>query len=153
TLSYRQIRLNSSLKILPSPQIMKLHFYIPRTQTQTTLARFQTLDDSKIWVSTPIGGIRGDIDYVRLIWEDIIHKLSKKTREKVVPYPRFISILLEYMMPEYENEELTINPTQAFSVHNWALKPNQTKGPPFIDHMKAICNLDVLMDPKAPKPL
>ncbi|GKB09884.1 hypothetical protein Tco_0843807, partial [Tanacetum coccineum] len=65
---------------------------------------------------------RVKVDYVRLIWEDIIHKLSKKTREK------------------------------AFSVHNWALKPNQTKGPPFIDHMKAICNLDVLMDPKAPKP-
>ncbi|GKE00122.1 hypothetical protein Tco_1388105 [Tanacetum coccineum] len=68
------------------------------------------------------------VDYARLIWEDIIHKLSKKTREKVVPYPRFISLLLEYMMPEYENEELTINPTQA------------------------ICNLDVPVDPKAPKP-
>ncbi|GJT62984.1 hypothetical protein Tco_1006517 [Tanacetum coccineum] len=48
----------------------------------------KTLDDSKIWVSTPIGGIRRDIDYAKLIWEDIIHKLNKKTREKVVPYPR-----------------------------------------------------------------
>ncbi|GJU09535.1 hypothetical protein Tco_1131931 [Tanacetum coccineum] len=38
------------------------------------------------------------------------------------------------------------------SVHNWALKPNQTEGPPFTDHMKAICNLDVLVDPKALKP-
>ncbi|GKA64106.1 hypothetical protein Tco_0763712 [Tanacetum coccineum] len=84
--------------------------------------------------------------------EDIIHKLNKKTRKKVVPYPRFISLLLEYMMPEYENEELTINPTQVFSVHNWALKPNQTEGPPFTDHMKAICNLDVHVDSKAPKP-
>ncbi|GJX08140.1 hypothetical protein Tco_0196072 [Tanacetum coccineum] len=92
------------------------------------------------------------VDYARLIWEDIIHKLSKKTREKVVPYPRFISFLLEYMMPEYDNEELTINLTQVFSVHNWALKPNQTEGPPFIDHMKAICNLDVPVDSKAPKP-
>ncbi|GJV60141.1 hypothetical protein Tco_1466241 [Tanacetum coccineum] len=100
----------------------------------------ETLDDSKIWVSTPTGGIRGDIgytreigekgtlkkscllprwrllmgqvDYARLIWEDTIHKLSKKTRENVVPYP---------------------------SVHNWALTPNQTEGPPFTDHMKAIC--------------
>ncbi|GJY36773.1 hypothetical protein Tco_0422151 [Tanacetum coccineum] len=52
------------------------------------------------------------VDYARLIWEDIIHKLSKKTREKVVPYPRFISLLLEYMMHEYDNKELTINPTQ-----------------------------------------
>ncbi|GJZ36503.1 hypothetical protein Tco_0582694 [Tanacetum coccineum] len=79
------------------------------------------------------------MDYARLIWEDIIHKLSKKTREKVVPNPRFISLLLEYMMLEYDNEELTINPAQVFSVHNWALKPNQTEGPPFTDHMKAIC--------------
>ncbi|GJT69360.1 hypothetical protein Tco_1028646 [Tanacetum coccineum] len=64
----------------------------------------------------------------------------------------FISLLLEYMMPEYDNEELTINPTQVFSVHNWALKPNQTEGPPFTDHVKAICNLDVHVDSKAPKP-
>ncbi|GKA88184.1 hypothetical protein Tco_0809948 [Tanacetum coccineum] len=119
-------------------------------------------------VSTPIGGIRGDIgiitfrnalrahylpyismyvpppsitvvrpwfetigycreigvDYVRMIWEDIIHKLNKKTKEKVVSYPRFISLLLEYMMPKYDNEELTIHPTHIFSVLNWALKPN-----------------------------
>ncbi|GJR04683.1 retrovirus-related pol polyprotein from transposon TNT 1-94 [Tanacetum coccineum] len=68
---------------------------------------------------------RVKVDYARLIWEDIIYKLSKKTREKVVPYPRFISLLLEYTMPEYENEELTINPTQVFNV---------------------------LVDPKAPKP-
>ncbi|GJW88464.1 hypothetical protein Tco_0163804, partial [Tanacetum coccineum] len=91
------------------------------------------------------------VDYAKLIWEDIIHKLSKKTREKVFPYPRFISLLLEYMMPEYDNEELTINPTQVFSVQNWALKPNQTEGPPFTNHMKAICNLDVRMDSKALK--
>ncbi|GKA92544.1 hypothetical protein Tco_0814469, partial [Tanacetum coccineum] len=68
------------------------------------------------------------VDYAKLIWEDIIHKLNKKIKEKVVPYPRFISLLLEYMMPEYDNEELTINPTQA------------------------ICNLDVPVDSKAPKP-
>ncbi|GJY03752.1 hypothetical protein Tco_0369692 [Tanacetum coccineum] len=65
------------------------------------------------------------VDYAKLIWNDIIHKLSKKTREKVVPYP---------------------------SVHNWTLKPNQTEGPPFTDHMKAICNLDVPVDSKAPNP-
>ncbi|GJS14134.1 hypothetical protein Tco_0408606, partial [Tanacetum coccineum] len=62
------------------------------------------------------------VDYAKLIWEDIIYKLNKKSREKV------------------------------FSVQNWALKPNQTEGPPFTDHMKAICNLDVHVDSKAPKP-
>ncbi|GJT82279.1 retrovirus-related pol polyprotein from transposon TNT 1-94 [Tanacetum coccineum] len=53
------------------------------------------------------------VDYARLIWEDIIHKLSKKTREKVVPYPRFISLLLEYMMPvkKYDNERAIHYPT------------------------------------------
>ncbi|GJS65796.1 hypothetical protein Tco_0680360 [Tanacetum coccineum] len=64
----------------------------------------------------------------------------------------FISLLLEHMMPEYDNEELTINPTQVFSVHNWTLKPNQPEEPPFTTYMKAICKLDVLVVSKAPKP-
>ncbi|GJV23108.1 hypothetical protein Tco_1375803 [Tanacetum coccineum] len=91
------------------------------------------------------------VDYAKIIWEDLIHKLNKKTREKIVPYPRFLSLLLEHMMPEYENEELTINPTQVFSVYNLTLKQNQPEEPPFTDHMKAICNLDVPVDSKAPK--
>ncbi|GJW47890.1 hypothetical protein Tco_0079536 [Tanacetum coccineum] len=92
-----------------------------------------------------------EVDYAKIIWDDLIHKLNKKTRKKIVPYPRFISFLLEHMAHEYENKELTINPTQVFSVHNWILKPNQPKEPPFTDHMKAICNLDVHVDSKAPK--
>ncbi|GJU95293.1 hypothetical protein Tco_1320049, partial [Tanacetum coccineum] len=55
-------------------------------------------------------------------------------------------------MLEYDNVDLTINPTQVFSVHNWALKPKQTERPPFTDHIKAICNLDVPVDSKTPKP-
>nr|GEW80806.1 retrovirus-related Pol polyprotein from transposon TNT 1-94 [Tanacetum cinerariifolium] len=51
-------------------------------------------------------------DYAKIIWEDLIHKLNKKTKEKIVPYPRFISLLLEHMAPKYDNEGLTINPTQ-----------------------------------------
>ncbi|GKB65561.1 hypothetical protein Tco_0921747 [Tanacetum coccineum] len=92
------------------------------------------------------------VDYAKIIWEDLIHKLNKKSREKIVPYPRFLSLLLKHMMPEYENEELTINPTQVFSVHNLTLKPNQPEEHPFTDHMKAICNLDVPVDSEAPKP-
>nr|GEX01559.1 retrovirus-related Pol polyprotein from transposon TNT 1-94 [Tanacetum cinerariifolium] len=91
------------------------------------------------------------VDYANIIWEDLIHKLYKKTREKIVPYPRFISILLERMAPKYDNEELIINPTQVFRVYKWILKPNQPEEPSFTDHMKAICNLDVPMDSKAPK--
>ncbi|GKC60815.1 hypothetical protein Tco_1088413 [Tanacetum coccineum] len=59
------------------------------------------------------------VDYAKLIWEDIIHKLGKKTREKC---------------------------------SQLGMKPNQTEGPPFTDHMKAICNLDMLVDSKALKP-
>ncbi|GKC43591.1 hypothetical protein Tco_1061313 [Tanacetum coccineum] len=92
------------------------------------------------------------VDYAKIIWEDLIHKLNKKTREKIVPYPRFLSLLLEHMMPEYENEELTINPTQVFSVHNLTLKLNQTEEPRFINHIKAIRNLNVPVDSKALKP-
>ncbi|GJT53100.1 hypothetical protein Tco_0988154 [Tanacetum coccineum] len=87
----------------------------------------------------------------RLIWEDIIHKMNKKSKEKVIPYLKFISLLLKYMMPEYDQENLTINSTQVFSVHNWALKANQPKGPSFADHMKDICNIDVLVESQAPK--
>ncbi|GJS01108.1 hypothetical protein Tco_0317616 [Tanacetum coccineum] len=92
------------------------------------------------------------VDYAKIIWEDLIHKLNKKTREKIVPYPRFLSLLLEHVIPEYENEELIINPTQVFSVYNLTLKPNQPEEPPFTDHMKSICNLDVPVDSKALKP-
>nr|GEW16157.1 hypothetical protein [Tanacetum cinerariifolium] len=91
------------------------------------------------------------VDYAKIIWEDLIHKLNKKTREKIVPYPRFIALLLEHMAPKYDNEELTINPTQVFNVHNWILKLNQPEEPLFTDHMKAIYNLDVPVDSKATK--
>nr|GEV58571.1 hypothetical protein [Tanacetum cinerariifolium] len=65
------------------------------------------------------------VDYAKIIWDDLIHKINKKTREKIVLYP---------------------------SVHNLTLKPNQPEEPPFTNHMKAICNLVVPMDSKAPKP-
>ncbi|GKE18108.1 hypothetical protein Tco_1425685 [Tanacetum coccineum] len=95
---------------------------------------------------------RVNVDFAKIIWEDLIHKLNKKSRERVISYPRFISILLEYMAPEYDNESLTINLTQVFSVNNWALKPNQPEGPPFTEHMLVVCNTDVPHVPKAPKP-
>ncbi|GJU82723.1 hypothetical protein Tco_1285088 [Tanacetum coccineum] len=141
----------------------------------------KTLDDSKVWISSPRGGVRGEIgittfrnalraqylphssgkiggldqilnkdanilyclangvqvDYAKIIWEDLIHKLNKKTREKIVPYPRFISLLLEYIMPEYDNKELTINPTQGMD--------EGTKNHSF-DHIFAGSNLSVLVD-------
>ncbi|GKD90223.1 hypothetical protein Tco_1365730 [Tanacetum coccineum] len=167
TLSYLQLRLSSPLKRLPLPPTMKA-----LTQYKEYLSEFwytaKTLEDSKVWVSTPTGGVRGDIgysgeigakgtlkksclpsrwrllmangvqvDYAKLIWENLIHKLNKKTKEKIVPYSRFISLLLEHMMPEYDNEELTINPTQDMD--------EGTKNYSF-DHIFAWSNLSVLVD-------
>nr|GEW28448.1 hypothetical protein [Tanacetum cinerariifolium] len=93
------------------------------------------LGDSKIWVSTPVSLLLGDTTYLTQVKvidgpDDLV--FMRKDREKVVPYPRFISLLLEYMMPEYENEELTLNPlgmdkrTQNYSLDHIFARTNQS---------------------------
>ncbi|GKD05442.1 hypothetical protein Tco_1180416 [Tanacetum coccineum] len=47
------------------------------------------------------------VDYAKLIWEDIIHKLNKKTREKVVPYPRAKSGLRRKQSSKHTSESKT----------------------------------------------
>ncbi|GJV14979.1 hypothetical protein Tco_1360302 [Tanacetum coccineum] len=79
-----------------------------------------------------------NIDFAKIIWDDIISKLKKKTKEKVIPYLRFLSLLLEHKMEGYGTDEVNFNPTQIFIVHNWTLKKNQPKGPPFTAHILAI---------------
>ncbi|GKB48856.1 hypothetical protein Tco_0899609 [Tanacetum coccineum] len=82
-----------------------------------------------------------NVDYAIIFWKDIIIKLNKRHREKVVPYTRFLSLLMMHKMKEgYGDSKVTSYPTQVFSVNNWALKPNQPEEPLFIDHMLAICN-------------
>ncbi|GKB94500.1 hypothetical protein Tco_0980637 [Tanacetum coccineum] len=72
--------------------------------------------------------------------------------EKVVPYTRFLSLLLMHKMKEgYGDGDVTPYPTQVFSVNNWALKPNQPEEPPFTDHMLAICYAAKPVVFKAPK--
>ncbi|GKD23841.1 hypothetical protein Tco_1225544 [Tanacetum coccineum] len=94
-----------------------------------------------------------NIDHANIFWEDVILKLKKKQREKVVPYTRFISLLIMHKMKEgYEDDEVTLYPTQVFSVNNWALKPNQPEEPPFTYHMLAICAVDKPVAFKALKP-
>nr|GEU54913.1 reverse transcriptase domain-containing protein [Tanacetum cinerariifolium] len=78
-------------------------------------------------------------------------KLNTKSREKVIPYPMFLSLLLQHKMGGYENDEVTLNPTQVFSAHNWALKKNQPEGSPFPKHMLDICKADALVAFKALK--
>nr|GEY56707.1 reverse transcriptase domain-containing protein [Tanacetum cinerariifolium] len=84
--------------------------------------------------------------------EDIIIKLNKRHRKKVVPYTRFLSLLMIYKMKEcYGDGKVTPYPTQVFSVNNWALKPNQPEEHPFTDHMLVICAAATPAVFKAPK--
>ncbi|GJR84502.1 hypothetical protein Tco_0155287 [Tanacetum coccineum] len=70
---------------------------------------------------------RINIDYASIFWEDIIIKLNKRHREKVVPYTRFLSLLMIHKMKEgYEDGELTLYPTQVFSTNPGA-KPGHKK--------------------------
>nr|GEX84661.1 hypothetical protein [Tanacetum cinerariifolium] len=93
-----------------------------------------------------------NIDYTSIFWKDIIIKLNKKHREKVVPYTRFLSLLMLHKMKEgYGDGELTLYPTQVFSVNNWALKPDQSEEPPFTDHVLAICGANTPVVLKASK--
>ncbi|GJR53065.1 hypothetical protein Tco_1403586 [Tanacetum coccineum] len=93
-----------------------------------------------------------DIDYAMIFWEDLLNKLKEKTREKVIPYIRFISLLLmQRLQDSYNNDNLTIYPTQTFSANNLALKANQPEGPPFTAHMLAIYEADKAVPFKAPK--
>nr|GEV77704.1 hypothetical protein [Tanacetum cinerariifolium] len=146
---------------------LKGSIYKSPTQYKEYLSEFwytvKTLPDSKVWVSTLTGRVRGEIvspwfmiiGYSMEIGANRTLKksyLPPKWRENINPYPRFISLLPEHMMPEYDNEELTINLTQVFSVHNQTLKPNQHEEFPFTTYIKAIYNLDVPMDYKAPTP-
>ncbi|GJS67866.1 hypothetical protein Tco_0682431 [Tanacetum coccineum] len=117
----------------------------------TEYAEVPSLEIVKAWFSTTGYseeiGEKGTLKRV----EDIINKLNKKTREEVVPYPKFVSLLLKYKIEGYGNDNVTFNLTQVFSVHNCALNKNQAEGPPFTPYMLAICNVDELVAFKAPK--
>ncbi|GJX75130.1 hypothetical protein Tco_0313725 [Tanacetum coccineum] len=55
------------------------------------------------------------------------------------------------MKEDYGIDEVTLYPSQIFSVNNWALKPNQPEEPPFTAYMLAICALERPVVFKAPK--
>ncbi|GJX77596.1 hypothetical protein Tco_0324407 [Tanacetum coccineum] len=74
-------------------------------------------------------------------------------REKVVPYTRFLSLLMMHKMKEgYGDGEVTLYPTQLFNVNKWALKAKQPEGPPFTYHMLVICSTAKPVVLKASKP-
>nr|GEW31159.1 hypothetical protein [Tanacetum cinerariifolium] len=55
------------------------------------------------------------------------------------------------MKDVYGDGDVTIHPTQIFSVNIWALIPNHTKGPPFTSHMLAICKAEKPVAFKSPR--
>nr|GEU78005.1 hypothetical protein [Tanacetum cinerariifolium] len=96
-------------------------------------------ENSKVSFSIPAGGIYGELgfgfqqldmgkkilpkelsrrvafllggDYANIYWEDIINKLKKKQREKVVPYTRFLSSLIMHKMKdEYGDGDVILYP-------------------------------------------
>ncbi|GKB32814.1 hypothetical protein Tco_0872215 [Tanacetum coccineum] len=87
-----------------------------------------------------------NIDYASIFWEDIIIKLNKKHREKVVPYTRFLSLCMnpQDLREGYGDGELTLYPTQVFSVNNWALKPTEPEDLLLLTTSLAICAADKL---------
>ncbi|GJY70101.1 hypothetical protein Tco_0473083 [Tanacetum coccineum] len=89
----------------------------------------------------------------QLLMANIIKCLGGKIGgEKVIPYTRFLSLLLEHKMQEtYKNNEATPILTLIFSVYNWALKKDQPEGPPFKAYMLYICKGNGPVSFKAPK--
>ncbi|GJR00132.1 hypothetical protein Tco_0523116 [Tanacetum coccineum] len=59
---------------------------------------YQITNKDAIILSSLSNGI--NIDYAIIFWENIIIKLNKRHREKVVPYTRFLSLLMMHKMKE-----------------------------------------------------
>ncbi|GJT13290.1 hypothetical protein Tco_0860332 [Tanacetum coccineum] len=91
----------------------------------------------------------------RLLMAQIIQCLGGKTggfdqitnKDAIMLYSLANGIHIDYANIFWEDIILKLKKKQ----REKALKPNQPEEPPFTDHTKAICNLDVPVDSKAPK--
>ncbi|GKC69476.1 hypothetical protein Tco_1115359 [Tanacetum coccineum] len=92
-----------------------------------------------------------NIDYANIFLEDIILKLKKKQRKKVVPYTRFISLLIMHKMKEgYGDDEITLYPTQQEATKGGSSKaPTGSK----IGHFKKRKESSSAMDSNLSQPL
>ncbi|GJZ95020.1 retrovirus-related pol polyprotein from transposon TNT 1-94 [Tanacetum coccineum] len=95
------------------------------------------------------GGIRGDIG---------INTFRNALRSHYLPHSRMyvstpsITIVRPWFVTICYSGENGASEQGKLGEKKWAMKPNQTEGPPITDHIKAICNLDVHVDSKTPKP-
>ncbi|GKF11942.1 hypothetical protein Tco_0049868, partial [Tanacetum coccineum] len=90
------------------------------------------------------------VDFAKIIWEDIIHKLNKKTREKVVPYPSFFHFHSESALECDASADSTAGGDPVKSAPNDYIPSQQgmdegTKNYS-IDHIFVGTNLSVLVD-------
>ncbi|GJU51232.1 hypothetical protein Tco_1220787 [Tanacetum coccineum] len=126
------------------------------TQYKEYLSEFwyttKTLEDSKVWVSTPTSEVRGDIGYNGEIG-------AKGTLKKSCLPPKWRLLMGQIIqclggkiggLDQISNKDATILYCMANGVQT--LKPNQPEEPPFTTHIKDICKLDVPVVSKAPKP-
>ncbi|GKA95162.1 hypothetical protein Tco_0817200 [Tanacetum coccineum] len=116
----------------------------------------KTLDDSKVWIPSLTRGVRGEIGITTFRNALRVQYLAHSSM--YVPPPSITTVRSWFATIGYRGEiraKGTIKKSflpPRWSVHNLTLKPNQPEEPLFTDHIKAICNLDVPVDSKAPKP-
>ncbi|GJZ25081.1 hypothetical protein Tco_0562540 [Tanacetum coccineum] len=120
----------------------------------------KTLKNSKVWFLTPTWGILGEVGVTTFRNAIGANYLAYSTEYAEVPSLKTVRAWFstirysgEHKIEGYENDNVTLNPTQIFSVHNWELKKNQPEGPPFTPPpplMLAICNADKPVAFKAP---
>ncbi|GKB38919.1 hypothetical protein Tco_0883861 [Tanacetum coccineum] len=135
-----------SLISSPSAAFTKHSPKLPHTNTNNTSLSFGGNSGGYDQISSKDAlmfcclGNKVKIDFSKVIWDDLLSKLQKKHKEKVIPYSRFISLLLEHKIKDtYENPEVTNIHTPIFIVNNWTLKKDQPEGPPFTAYVLDIC--------------
>ncbi|GKE27053.1 hypothetical protein Tco_1442437 [Tanacetum coccineum] len=138
---------------------MRLPFFTQNTQTKKpsnmslTLYLTKSLKNLKVSFLTPTGGIYGEVG---------VNTFRNAIGAHYLPYsseyvaPPSIDIVRQWFLTIGYGEEVSVKGTLRKSllppsVNNWELKPNQPEGPPFTDHMLAICVAAKLVVFKAPK--
>ncbi|GJT88769.1 hypothetical protein Tco_1070486 [Tanacetum coccineum] len=80
-----------------------------RVTTFRNAIRANYLSHSNDYVALP------SIETIVLSYLEDSQQAEQVTKEKVVPYPMFLSMLLQHKMEGYGNDKVTLNLTQDFS--------------------------------------
>nr|GEU79786.1 hypothetical protein [Tanacetum cinerariifolium] len=79
------------------------------------------------------------VDYAKIIWVDLIHNLNKKTREKIVPYPSWLSKATneEGAHPQLSSDS-TVEADPGLSAPNDSIPPQQDNTKSARERLKTI---------------